>query len=270
VRGAIRIAVQALWLLQVMSLADRLRDRLRILAVWIVLAVRRVRGGAGGRSLIVRWSGPSGELSAAVCDITDLWVLREVFFDHEYDVDLGAEPEVIVDLGANVGLSVLSFATRFPRARIIAVEASPSTFGRLERNVGALPQVTTVHAAVSGSDGTLPFYEGDGSWAASLHRGGDRAIVHEVPALTLETLLDRYGIEQVDLLKVDIEGAEGAVLRSPALIRVRTVIAELHADLLDEETLALLRAQERFEIQRLHGDTADCPVVTLRRVPVRH
>jgi FkbM family methyltransferase len=270
VRGAIRIAVQALWLLQVMSLAGRLRDRLRILGVWTVLAVRRVRGRAGGRCLTVRWSGPSGDLSAGLCDITDLWVLREVFFEHEYEVDLGAEPEVIVDLGANVGLSVLSFAARFPRARILAVEASPSTFERLERNVGGLERVTTVHAAVAGSDGTLPFYEGDGSWAASLHRGDELAIVHQVPALTLETLLDRHGIEQVDLLKVDVEGAEGAVLRSPALSRARTVIAELHSDLLDEETLALLRGQASFEIQRLHGDTADCPVVTLRRLTARH
>jgi hypothetical protein len=119
------------------------------------------------------------------------------------------------------------------------------------RNVGTLPNVTTVHAAITGSDGPVSFYPNDESIASSALRGAGTLPAVSVDGLTIPTLMARHGVESVGLLKLDIEGSELDALRVTPLDRVDELIAEIHYDLIDgdEETLrGLLRPfRLRFE-----------------------
>jgi FkbM family methyltransferase len=168
--------------------------------------------------------GRLGELPWVVGPKSDFDVLSEVFVERVYAFGLpAAAPRVILDLGAHIGASVLFFHERFPDARIVALEPDPGTFERLRRNVGGLPGVELRHAAVAPQDGPVPFFPSRQGWVSSLTGDGDSVTVE---GCTLAGLLRELG--SVDLLKIDVEGAEREVLAGAALGEVGTIIGEYH------------------------------------------
>jgi FkbM family methyltransferase len=206
------------------AIAPDLRDRLWIVLASVLLGTRRLR-----RPLRIRVRGPKGPRPFVLSDLAGMLVLAEVFCDAEYGADLPQPPRRVLDLGSNVGASILYFALRYPEARIVGVEASPRLFRLLERNVGDLPNVTLHNAAVSASSAPVTFFEGVSSWSGSTLAGdwvqGDRCTV--VDGIPLDALL---ASEDVDLVKIDIEGAEFEALpASRRLAAVPAVLGEIHA-----------------------------------------
>lgn len=141
-----------------------------------------------------------------------------------------AEPRIL-DCGANIGLASLSFKRMYPRARITAFEADPrlTEMARENLQVNGAGDVEVVQAAVWTREGTLEFQcEGaDSGGIASLARGSRRGPIRTVPSVRLRDWLER---EPIDLLKLDVEGAEAEILAdcTGALGRVRVLIAEIH------------------------------------------
>jgi FkbM family methyltransferase len=154
----------------------------------------------------------------------DIFVKRTLAF-----VTTAAAPRIL-DCGANIGLASLFFRRAYPHARITAFEADPALFAILQLNLGAndASAVDSQHAAIWTSGGALTFHcEGsDSGMIGSLPGavGGRRATV---PSQRLRDILDT---EPVDLLKLDIEGAEHAVLADcePVLHRVKAIVMDLH------------------------------------------
>jgi FkbM family methyltransferase len=160
----------------------------------------------------------------------DFTVLNSIFGKGEYDIEPGFVPEVIIDAGANTGASALYFKMRFPGARIIAVEPEISNFGLLCRNLEGCPGVTCINAALWIRDGWLSLRNPSADHYAYQFddiSGTDGT----VRCMTMSTLMADAGVETVDILKMDIEGAEYQILSSGNyewLPRVRILIAELH------------------------------------------
>ncbi len=116
-----------------------------------------------------------------------------------------------VDVGANVGYFTLLASTL--GARVVAYEPTPSVFARLRENVdlNGFHQAQLINAAVMDKPGTLSLHlSGDDPEANSLF-GNDPSSVR-VPAVTLDDDLAARGIDHVDVLKIDAEGAEPFVL----------------------------------------------------------
>jgi FkbM family methyltransferase len=187
-------------------------------------------------------------------DASQVFALEDIFVRDEYGMAGRGRPEVIVDLGANAGQAALWFRSRFPDARLLCVEPDPRTFAMLERNLGGDPLVTLVRAAVTAENGPVGLRRTpDSSWGTTVGGGAEDA-----RGVTLETLLDEHGLDEVDLLKVDIEGLEHEALRaSPALARAAMVVGELHPGLLAvgaERALEDLRHCGGFERAGREGD----------------
>src|SRR5262245_54333406 len=70
---------------------------------------------------------------------TDGAVFHKVFIENEYDLALAQDPSIIVDAGANVGMTAVYFALRYPNARIIAIEPESENFGILKSNAKRFP-----------------------------------------------------------------------------------------------------------------------------------
>jgi FkbM family methyltransferase len=167
----------------------------------------------------------------------ELSSLEDDIFRHEvYRFDSWREAPRILDCGAHIGLSVLYFKRRFPKARITAFEPNPDTFQLLTGNVqgNGFTDVELVNAAIGDRRGTLDFYT---SRDPFFWRWGDAAVknlwfsdeTHQtirVPAVPLSD----YVTEPIDYLKLDIEGLETRVLRasSPALRFIRKLTVEFH------------------------------------------
>ncbi len=194
------------------------------------------------RPLTLRLDAPGGPIRFVVPDYSAFKVLHEMFVLREYDFALEPPPRRILDLGANIGASVLFFRRRWPDAQIVAVEASPRLAAVLDRNVRHLA-VDVHHQAVAAQSGTIEFHESEHSWAGTTAAGTGPTIT--VPAVALDELLD----EQVDLVKVDIEGAEFDVFAAAnRLDRVGSIFGEAHALPTAPETRRLLESFAGFQV----------------------
>ncbi|MEO6651993.1 MAG: FkbM family methyltransferase [Ilumatobacteraceae bacterium] len=136
------------------------------------------------------------------------------------DDDLGAflhnyvaPDSVVIDVGANIGVTTLIMSQVVPSGSVVAIEAGRRNFTLLEENLKAngCSNVTAVFAAASRSAGTLEFAESTayGGVVEGLREVGTG---YSVPAITIDDLVADHGLERVDLLKVDVEGHEPDVL----------------------------------------------------------
>lgn len=164
-------------------------------------------------------------------------IFYEVFTDSAYRFAATTDTPRILDCGAHIGLSVLYFKLLYPKARITAFEPNPDVFQVLQMNVAenGLTDVELVHAAVSDQEGAVPFIVNrsgvrDWTWGSSVlpqtWHDPARHRIERVPAVRLAPYIG----EGVDLLKLDIEGLETAVLTDTgeALARVKEIILEFH------------------------------------------
>jgi FkbM family methyltransferase len=150
----------------------------------------------------------------------------ELFMQREYDFICAHTTPRIFDCGANVGLSVIAFKQRYPHSHITAFEADPTIAATLRTNIENLnlAGVTVVQAAVWNQTGDVSF-AADGADAGRI---SDQPDACSVPAVRLAD----YITETVDMLKLDIEGAEYAVLQdlcdTGTIAHVQRIICEFH------------------------------------------
>jgi FkbM family methyltransferase len=242
------------WAWRISGLAPTPRSRARLFALAVLMPVKRRVPSLRSRAVCVELAsgGPFW-----FSDRTELLALEEIFLHGDYDISLPSDPGVVVDLGANAGQASRFFRSRYPDARIIAVEPDPATFRHLERNLGDDANAVTRQVAVTAAPGDVRLRRfPDASWMSQVTADEDDDDTVAVPGLTLDEVLTEQGVDRVDLLKVDIEGLEIDVLTSgAALRRADTVIGELHYWMLDVDREATLRRFQR------HGEFDDARFV---------
>jgi len=140
-------------------------------------------------------------------------------------VDSLGDIKTVIDLGANIGVSSAFLLSRWPTARIIAVEPDPGSFALLQRNL-SFYNAQCIQGAVWGrhTQLTLSRAFGDGrEWAATALEGAG-----DVRAYTMDELVSALGI--VDFLKINIEGGEKSIFSGDTswIARVRNICIELH------------------------------------------
>lgn len=206
-----------------MSLIDGLRDYYKVFGIRGVLAATSHRLTHRPEEITAYTLRHPIHLRVRTSDVS---VYRDVVLSREYDLRLpDFHPQTIVDAGANCGMASVFYANTYPDARIIAVEPDPSNFAMLVKNTRAYPNVTPVHAALWSSDGELQLTGGDAfeKWGIQTIEGSG------VRAITIDTLMREHGLQSIDLLKVDIEGAEKEVFKiAPWMSQVKLLVIELH------------------------------------------
>jgi FkbM family methyltransferase len=163
-------------------------------------------------------------------DTSDFCAYRDVLIFRTKSYDPGIpdfSPYIIVDIGAHIGMASILFALKYPTARIIAVEPEASNFAALVRNTASYKTITPIRAALWREDGEVIL------GPSVAHPKGAFQIVENgqqrVRAITMDTLMREAGINSIDLLKVDIEGAEIEVFEScPWITKVQVIAIELH------------------------------------------
>ncbi len=192
-----------------------------------------------------------------VSTMSDLLVLRDVFFFEDYGNESG-DPTTILDLGSNIGASVVYFRLKYPGARIVAVEPDPRAFAKLRENTAAFEGIELRQVAIAAENGETVLHRHDQSWSSSLIESWQGTEVESVRTQTLDDLVDEVGLDSIDLLKMDIEGAEFQVLPTfRQLGQVQTLIGELHAYLSDEPPQKFLDYLRGFSVEvHLAGQAA--------------
>lgn len=164
----------------------------------------------------------------------------DIFVREIYKFSTSSTHPIIIDCGANIGLSILYFAQHYPQAQIIAFEPDKKNFEILSKNIQAnLPQHQNVvlrQNAVWVSNSEISFYA-SGTEASSIVADTHNAHKINVSAIRLKEVLASY--PSIDFLKVDIEGAEYEVIKDciPELKHVQNFFLEYHGTI--EETYKL-------------------------------
>jgi FkbM family methyltransferase len=166
-------------------------------------------------------------------------VYWEGVFGHEPDstsewVNLARRASVVLDVGANTGLYSLLAAAVSPRASVHAFEPLPRIAELLRQNAALNPSLRIeVHAAAAGAkSGTAEIYDpgGDNCYSASLNPDflgpSRKQACYPVPVIAIDDFMRERGLERLDLVKIDVEGFEDAVLEgmSAAIERFRPAI----------------------------------------------
>lgn len=166
---------------------------------------------------------------------SDVDVFNQVFIKRDYDFLTETEPQIIIDAGAHIGLASLYFASRFPKALIIALEPDDGNFEMLQKNTEPYGNISLLHAALWDKNQELEVFDpGCGSWGYRTVEAGSetpqRVFRNTVKALTVPKIMQDFNLDQIDIFKIDIEGAEKEVFgdTSAWIDQVKALIIELH------------------------------------------
>lgn len=162
---------------------------------------------------------------------TDIKVFRCIFVNKEFKLPIKVEPKFIVDAGAYTGLSTLYFANRYPEAKIIAIEPEPSNFDTLVKNTQNLEKVSRINAGLWSKSALLKIEEGEvGNWGFTVNEVPENTDFH-THAITMDDVFKLNVIDEIDILKLDIEGAEKELFSrnyQSWIHKVNVIIIELH------------------------------------------
>ena len=206
---------------------------------------------------------PNGMEVAQVDPGEAAFLYREIFVERSYlrDGFPGSRPEVIFDIGANIGMASMFFAQCFPEALVVAAEPAPEPYAALTENVARhVPRGVTRNVALAAEEGTrrLGYYPNataesgfyadqenetalarrllverglSPAQATTIAESRHRLSYIECPTTTVSALMREQAVDRVDLLKIDVEKSETEVLAGIAeadWARIGDIVIEVH------------------------------------------
>src|SRR5437899_1892859 len=196
------------------------------------LVKRYLQLGVDGYPFRVPLTGGGSLTLASPAEVRVFW---QIFVHGSYA--LPPRCRTILDCGANVGIFSIWAARRHPHARIVALEPFPATFAALEANIrdnGLAHRVQCVQVGLAAASGHRLIRSAGDSPDRQLVRSetpdpSEQTIT--VQCIDLAECLRLHGLDDLDLLKMDIEGSEWEVLLSTppeVLARIRHIQLEYH------------------------------------------
>ena len=190
---------------------------------------------------------------------SDLQCLRQVIIDQEYNINIKPKPKVIIDAGANIGLSSVYLAEKYPDAKIYAIEPDSSNFIQLLENVAKYKNVIPINAGLWHKSCMLNVYDcGLGEWGIQVSdKEMEGKKLSEIHAISIDDLIKKYNLKNIDFLKLDIEGSEKNVLNNSNtwIDKVNTMAVETHDRMIDGCTDALMEIAKNFDKKQVRKET---------------
>ena len=187
----------------------------------------------------------------------DAFVHSEVFERQYYRLPLHFAPATILDLGANIGLSTIYFARRYPASRIACVEPVPENVRLLIRNLkDNAVEAEVIAAAIDSKDGVIAIERGAADYGHKIGAATLSAVWFEVASVSVPSILRQLGWDRVGLLKIDIEGHESVLLSQACdwLADVDALCVEYHHHFAEAELGRLARQFGFLPPSRLPGE----------------
>jgi FkbM family methyltransferase len=163
----------------------------------------------------------------------DLSILYEIFARDGYKVSDKLLPpasvHTIVDAGANIGFASLYLAARYRNAKIYSIEPNPENFALLKGNTAQEPRIVPIQACLTAVPEEQVFISTSGR--ASHFKMNTRGQGVSVKGISIEQLCREHAIDRIELLKIDVEGAEKQIFAGATFLsKIGVIVAELHGD----------------------------------------
>lgn len=165
-----------------------------------------------------------------------IWQFKEIFVEKSYMFNSSSQTPVIYDCGANVGTSCIFFKEKFPGSKIKAFEPDPKVYKVLSENLKNYQGIEIINKAVWINNDEIEF-SAEGADAGSIYGNKNKI---KIQSIRLKNLIESEN--EIDMLKIDIEGAESEVLKDcgNSLENVKNIFIEYHSFIKDQQALSSL------------------------------
>ena len=161
----------------------------------------------------------------------DFATFEEVILREDYNLTINFNPSTIIDGGANIGLTSVFFANKYPQADIVAVEPEEGNFEMLKKNTKNYGGINLIRSGIWSHSAILSVIdEGKGNNSFTVTEVLS-ARADSINAISIYEIMQERSWDTIDILKLDIEGAEKNVFESDYeqwLPKVKVLIVELH------------------------------------------
>lgn len=189
-------------------------------------------------------------------DTTDTILLNSIFLNNQYKIPFEINPKFIIDGGGNVGFTAVYFANKYPDATIISIEPESSNYKILKHNTSFYKNIKTIQSALWNDDAEVKVVDiGHREWGFIVEPCV-KEVEDTIRAITISSILKNSGFNEIDILKLDIEGSEREVFSSNYdqwLSKVKILIIEIHDDMKigSKENVFNAISQYNFEMSSL-------------------
>ena len=189
----------------------------------------------------------------------DLHSIREIWFQEDYRLPFNGPSGILLDLGANIGMTSVWLAKRYSFPQVIAVEPDPNNAALVRQNLdlnGITGQV--VEAAIGPMERNVRFDSNELSNLGKLSENGSML----VPMISIEGIIKMFKVTSFALIKIDIEGSEKDLFDGPIewLKRTEAIIIEFHPAI-DQSRITGVMSSNGFRYIPAHSlvpENMDC------------
>lgn len=182
----------------------------------------------------------------------------DVILNQSYNLKI-SDPEWIIDCGANIGLATVFFKQKYPDSKIVAIEMEDGNFSMLEKNTYGYENVFLEKAAIWSNSSAHLFIEGgDKEWEYQVSSTGNDFDSKSTKAITINDIVEKYAIPTIDIIKIDVEGAEKEIFRKGTfdwLSITKVLIIELHDRMIPGSSKVFFQAITEYDFSlELRGE----------------
>jgi FkbM family methyltransferase len=195
-------------------------------------------------------------------DTSDIQIFYQILFNKSYNFFYDTEPDVIFDLGANIGLASVYFTNKYPKTRIIAVEPERSNFDLLLKNTKNYDNISCYNNGIWYKKAFLEIEDNKAdNWEYKV-RETDNPNASSIKAITIDDLMNKLKINKIDILKIDIEGSEKELFEKNYecwLPKVNVIVIELHDRMRDYSSKSFFKALVNYNFSlSIQGENLIC------------
>ena len=189
---------------------------------------------------------------------SDHAVFKQVFGKGDYDLELPFAPATIIDGGANIGLFAVLMASRYPNAAIVSIEPDAANYNQLCKNSKPYPGISTIKAGLWNTNCHLQIVDqASEAWSLQVEEA-PAGTTTNLPAMHILEIMQNAGWAGIDLLKLDVEGAEAMIFKDNYeawLGKTRMLIIELHEKAFPGSSAAFEKAiLNRYSTRFTYGE----------------
>ncbi len=181
----------------------------------------------------------------------DIYLIQSIFGAEEYALPIDFKPRLILDCGGNIGCAAVYFANKYPDAQIYSVEPESDNFRLLQYNTCAYDNIHPIKSALWDKETFIRVEDrGYGKWGfMTFETTADTP--DAMRTTTVAKLLADSGFDEIDLLKIDVEGAEKEIFSAPDvddwLPKVKVLVIELHDRMKRGCSYAFFKAVSKYQ-----------------------
>lgn len=166
---------------------------------------------------------------------TDYETFYQAIVHSQYSFKYPIKAKTIIDGGANIGLASIAFKSLFPDAKILAIEPDKENFDQLKKNLEPYPDINMINKGIWNKKSIVRVSDkyNVGKWGMVTEEIATET-ENSVSTVTIDEIMNLYHLDEIDILKLDIETAEREVFSSGYecwLPKVKIIVIELHDSL---------------------------------------